>query len=105
MPTFPIVNHDRKEVFHQPPGLGLIEVLLLPDSVRTAACQHAEARAGLHNQLHAEAPLFVDSCGYQIEARYEQKADESDPQHDNVLALAHAPRSAAALGVINECSI
>src|SRR5262245_40125302 len=106
MAAFPIVDHDRNEVFHQPPGLGLIGVLALPGSALTAAHKHDEARARLHNQPHAEAPLVVDDSGYQIEARYEEKAEESDPHDDNALALAHAPQSAAAqLGAINKRSI
>src|SRR5215471_20915745 len=81
MAAFPIIDHDRNKVVHQPPGLRLIGVLALPDSILTAACKQNEARVRLHNEPHAEASLLVDDSGHQIEARNEQEAEESDP-HD-----------------------
>src|SRR6267143_3692494 len=89
MAAFPIVDHERNEVIHQPPGLRLIGVLALPSSILATAYEKYETRVRLHNQLHAEASFVVYDCGHQIEARYEQKADEGAPQ--SVLPRAHAP--------------
>jgi hypothetical protein len=56
MAALPIVDHDRKEASHQPPGLGLIGALALPGSILTAAYEQGEAGRGFTTSCTPKPP-------------------------------------------------